>query len=188
MSLLRDLYKQHVVTEKKNDLSRLSPDVINDIQKNIRDGAENLEQKWANALELVHKAYDVAGVQRPTPDMEEAWKQYEENIQYAVEQLKKARGMDGDWRMSSAMFHEALNEAQQKQQLYRVTIKDGKGKDTYRTHAPSIDHVIEAIKDKDTKLHDVHVQRPDDDIAIVRFSKFNVKSNTVVRIEHQRTM
>lgn len=106
MKFLQDLYNKKQINEKPDDLSELPEDVMKAIQKNIREGADDKEQKWANALELVHKAYDVAGVDRPTPGMERAWEQYEENIQYAVEQLSKARGARGDWRMSSSSLGE----------------------------------------------------------------------------------
>ena len=89
--------------EATNKLSDYQMDVI---QKNIRTGAKPDKdtgqfQNWANALHLVHKAYEVAQIQRPTPDMKELWKQYEENIKYAVEELAKTRGIDGEWRMSA---------------------------------------------------------------------------------------
>lgn len=95
---------------EKNDLSELPESDIKKIKTNIRKGAQDLEQLWANALELVHQAYEVAQIQRPDLTMEKAWKQYEEMIKYAVEELTKARGIDGDWRMSSASLHEAAKD------------------------------------------------------------------------------
>ena len=119
MKFLKDL---NITTlTEANDMSSIPLDKFKDIQKNIRDGANDLEQKWANALELLHRAYRVANVQRPTPEMTDAWKQYEENLQYAVQQLSKARGMDADWRMSAAMFY----EAEQKLMNFSVSIKGG---------------------------------------------------------------
>lgn len=104
MNLLKDFTR---TIKEANDMSGIPLDKFKDIQKNIRDGANDIEQKWANALELLHRAYKVANVERPSPEMTEAWKQYEENLQYAVQMLSKARGMDADWRMSAAMFHES---------------------------------------------------------------------------------
>jgi len=126
MKLLHDMMN---LSENKEDLSRLPQDVMTSIKANIRKGAENLQQKWANALELVHKAYEVDGVQRPTPGMASAWKQYEENLQYAVQQLAKSRGMDADWRMSSSIFHEALDV----KPLHRVCISDKGIQESYTT-------------------------------------------------------
>jgi hypothetical protein len=83
------------------DMSELDPMTINEIEKKIREGAKDPEQKWANALELVHKAYAVLNIQRPTPEMGAGWKQYEALIEFAVKELSKTRGLDADWRMSA---------------------------------------------------------------------------------------
>lgn len=117
--------KKSLSEEKHDDLSELPPGVINDLKSNISKGAKDIKQKWANALELVHKAYEVGyeeeeqtvdekgkqkkiksrkPVERPTPSMEAGWKQYEELLQHAVGELAKHRGLSGkyaDWRMSS---------------------------------------------------------------------------------------
>lgn len=110
------------------DLTQLPPDVMNSIQGHIRKGAQDMSKTWANALKLVHYAYDLGTgtgklnkdgveeeghrqpIQRPTPQMKGAWKQYEENIQYAVQQLAKSRSMNADWRMSASTFHESVSE------------------------------------------------------------------------------
>ena len=99
------LLQQVLLSEK--DQTQLPEMTMKTIQSNIRKGAQDVSQVWANALELVHKAYSVSQVQRPKPGMTGGWKQYEENITYAVDQLAKARGLDSDWRMSSAALHEA---------------------------------------------------------------------------------
>jgi len=80
------------------DLTELPEDVLNDIKKNIRKGAKDLKQHWVSALEILHKAYEVSGVQRPTPLMKGAWKQYEDLIAFSVQELVKTRGLEGDWR------------------------------------------------------------------------------------------
>ena len=108
MKLLRALLNEETGTEEPTN--RLTQDQMDTIQKNIREGTKadketGQYQKWANALHLVHKAYEVANIQRPTPDMKELWKQYEENIEYAVKELSKAHGIDGAWRMTAADLH-----------------------------------------------------------------------------------
>lgn len=113
MKMIRSLLREAQVddlTSRSEQPNALTHDAMDHIQKLIRDGTKidketGTYQPWANALHLVHKAYSVAGVQRPTPDMEELWKQYEENIQYAVKQLSKTRGLHGDWRMSASEYH-----------------------------------------------------------------------------------
>ena len=95
---------------EKTDLSELPEGELNKIKSNITKGAKDTEQRWANALELVHTAYETAQVQRPDVTMESAWKQYEEMIHHAVKELAKARGMEDDWRMTSASLHETKEE------------------------------------------------------------------------------
>lgn len=151
-----------------DDLSRLPKDVMSAIRSNIRKGAENLEQQWANALELVHKAYEVEGVERPTPDMETAWEQYQENLRYAVKELADNRGMDGDWRMSSSMFHEN----------HSFIVQEPTG-EIHVVEAISINDVINKIKNQ--SQYDVLVERVDSDTAQIRFSRWNIKKpGTVV--------
>lgn len=100
-----------------DDLTLLPDSVLGEIKSNIRTGAKDLEQKWKNALELVHKAYQVANVRRPTPDQKGAWKQYEEMISFGVRQLTATRGIDGDWRMSKVLVREAYQDVDKSQQM-----------------------------------------------------------------------
>lgn len=169
MSLLKDL----VGVKEGSDLSRLPPDVMTAIKSNIRKGAADFEQKWANALELVHKAYEVEGVQRPSPDMDAAWKQYEENLQYAVQQLSAARGMDDDWRMSSSIFH----EARQPRQLIRVHM-DG---ETFVTEGSDIGSVVDQLVET---FHGLDVTKTNHGTHYeLSFSKWGVKHRTKVIVE-----
>ena len=176
MSLLSDL----VLLGEGSDLTELPADVFAEVQKNIRAGANDSEQDWANALHLVHKAYEVSGVHRPDPSMKAAWKQYEENIQYAVTQLGKARGMDADWRMSANMFHEAMGRTP----TYRVSSNGAKGSESWNTTAKSIDEIIDNIKQRDNELHDIEVNKAEDGrSATLLFSKWGIKKNYRLKIE-----
>lgn len=112
MQLLKTLLnEEHIGDEDGDPTNKLNDHQVDVIKKNIRTGCKPDKetgqfQPWANALHLVHKAYEVAGIQRPTPDMKELWKQYEEIIKFAVEELSKTRGIDGDWRMSAHDLHD----------------------------------------------------------------------------------
>lgn len=75
-----------------------------EIRKLIKKGAMDPEHQWTNALDLVHRAYEVAEVERPTPSMRDAWDQYEENLLYSVQMLQKStdKGMrDDSWKTHS---------------------------------------------------------------------------------------
>lgn len=175
-----DLLKNLIITSinEEEDPEMLPPDVMSELQKNIRDGAKDIQQKWANALELVHKAYEVAGVDRPTPDMRKGWKQYEENLTYAVQQLAKFRGMDGDWRMSSAIFTEALEA---KKKVYRVSYFGEDAGEGKTVEANSIDDVIERLAHHDS--YDVKVHKASDNEARLSFSRWGIKKNGHVEIK-----
>lgn len=98
MKFLKELNRQTLI--EKTDLTELPEVTIKELQKMVRIGAEQSGQ-WVNALELCNKAYNVLNIQIPTPDMENAWKQYETMIAYSVEQLGKHHGKKGTWRMTS---------------------------------------------------------------------------------------
>lgn len=182
MRLLQNLLVQQI--QEGKDLSALPEDIMKELQKNIRDGAKDTNQLWANALELVHQAYLVAGVDRPTPDMREAWKQYEANIQYSVQQLSKTRGLNGDWRMSSRIFHEGLTEAMTKKYKFKVTENGDKFGDSHIVDAQNIDEVIKTIRQKnDDDAYDIHVKKNNDNKAEITFSKWGIKRNYTLRIE-----
>ena len=175
MSFLQDLY----FIPEGEEFDALPEDVMAEIQKNIRNGAKDTEQLWSNALELVHKAYEVSGTQRPTPDMKGAWKQYEQNLQYAVEQLSKYRGIKGDWRMSSHVFHEAL----QKMMRFQVELKSPNFSTSYETRARSLSEVISHIKRENTGGYEVEVTTNPEGGAHLRFYRYGVRIKYRVDIE-----
>lgn len=111
--------------------------VVGELKSNIRKGAKDIEQNWKNALELVHKAYEVSSVRRPTPDTPQPWKQYEQLIQFAVRQLANTRGMSGEWRMSQAVTESALTEA-------RIFVSVP-GSVDMEVEAKNIDEVVDSI-------------------------------------------
>jgi hypothetical protein len=124
----------------KDMIDAVPEDLMKEIKKNIRDGASNPKLKWGNALELVHKAYKVANVQRPFPNMKNAWKQYEENLQYAVSELANNRGMDADWRMSSSVFKESLDSKR-----FRVSIINEGEKKSFTVMGESVHSIEESF-------------------------------------------
>jgi hypothetical protein len=161
-----------------DDLDALPPDIMTELQKNIRDGSKDQTQKWANALELVHKAYEVAGVERPTPDLKNAWKQYEENLSYAVQQLAKYRGMDGDWRMSSAIFTEAA--LMPKAKKFRVTYSGPTTSEGTTVEADSLDEIINELTEH-THGYDAKVHKMEHE-AHISYSKWGIKKGGTVTI------
>jgi len=176
MKIIHDLIQ---LSERSEDQTGLSEDIISELKKNIVKGAKDNEQSWANALELVHRAYKVSGVQRPSPDMVSAWKQYEILIQYAVEQLAKYRGLDGDWRMSSHIFHEAM----EKQFNFKVHAIGGNFGEGYVVKVKHINNIVDKIKAKNTDLYDIDVKHISPQKINLLFSKWGIKKNYKLKIE-----
>ena len=87
---------------REGDISDSIPYGKNEqIRKLIKKGAMDPTHNWVNALDLIHRAYEMADVERPNPAMDEAWSQYEDNIEFAVQMLQKAtdKGIrDDSWK------------------------------------------------------------------------------------------
>lgn len=183
------LFKNIRSLAEGNDLTVLPEDTMKDIQSNIRKGAQDTEQKWANALELTHKAYQVSGVERPTPNLAGAWKQYEENITYSVEQLSKSRGIDADWRMSSASLHEAMK---MKEFTVALDLPGEKNDLTAIVNAISIDDVVEHVKStltstEKTKDHEVRVEDIDKNGVKLTAWFHGIRDNGTITIHPKRS-
>ncbi len=177
-TLLQNLY---VISEGKDDLSVVPEDALKDIKKNIRDGATDLEQDWANAMELVHKAYSVAGVERPTPNERGGWTQYEEMLTLAVNELADARKLTkSDWRMSSKVFKEAM-EPRIRVRVYELGEKKGKG---HTVEAKNMDEIIEMVKKQaGAKGFDMDVSADDNGSQVCTFSQYGIKRNYRVTLQ-----
>ena len=86
--------------EEEKPTSEIPFETAKEMEDMIKRGANTDEREWSNALELVHFVYNAHGVERPNPDMKEGWEQYQKFIELAVEELSKAKGLDGEWRMT----------------------------------------------------------------------------------------
>lgn len=169
-SLLQNMF---ILSERKEDLSVVPEEAMKDIKKNIKDGAQDLEQDWANALELVQKSYSVAGVERPSPSERGGWTQYEEMITYGVEQLHKARKLtSSNWRMSSKIFKEAM-ERKIKVRVYEVGDKFGKG---HTVEAKNMEEIIDMVrKQAGAKGFEMDVKDSGDGCQTCSFSQHGIQ-------------
>lgn len=89
-----------------DELTTIPERLIGEIKSNIKKGANDMTQKWKDAIELCHTAFKVTNVRRPQPTHKTAWKQYESLLRDAVHALRRARGAIGDWRKSKPMVVE----------------------------------------------------------------------------------
>mgnify|MGYP000879961469 CR=1 FL=1 len=177
MKFLQEINK--LLSEKTNskDMSMLPTDIIAELQYKIRKGSQDLRQRWANALELVHQAYHVVGVQRPTPEMTEAWKQYETLIQYAVQRLAKDRGMNDDWRMSASVFQESAQINK-----YRVTI-DLMDPQMVIVETSSVQSIIDQVQNTLSPDLEMKVVTLSENQTQLKFSAFGICKKQTVLIE-----
>lgn len=178
MQLLQHLYEKNNIQYSKDMTDAIPEEYMKEIKKNVRDGAANPKLQWSNALELVHKAYKVANVQRPLPNMKNAWNQYEEMIQFAVGELARTRGMDGDWRMSSSVFMESKNL-----QKIRVNVFRGSDKKSFVVETAHPDKLTSKICTEVLNDYDIE-QKEGDGQVILEPRKFGIKQPFGVVIEY----
>jgi len=171
-----------IVTEG-DDITLLPDSVLGEIKSNIRAGARDLEQKWKNALELVHKAYQVANIRRPTPDQKGAWKQYEDMIKFGVAQLRATRGIDGDWRMTQISIREAYEQEPDKTQKLgkRRFFVEVPGEAAVEADGKDVGEIIEQLTNK-FRRHGttVRVDRRDDLGAVLSIWKHGIQIDKMV--------
>lgn len=182
MQFLKNLYTlSEAKSSKSKDLSILPEDVIKEIKKNIRDGATDLEYKWANALELIKQAYKIAGVEKPTPAEKEAWKQYEEMLQYGVTELADARSdFDSSWRMSSTVFREAM-EKTIKVRVFEIGDNFAKG---HTVQARNMEEVIEMVRKQAAGAgYDMEVEKNDQSSCTCKFKYQGIKKPYEVKLQ-----
>lgn len=147
-----------LVTEAED--TRLPNGVVGEIRSLINKGAKDLAQAWKNVFELVHTAYHVANVKRPTPDKKGAWKQYEDLLKVGVKALADTRGLSGKWRSSATAFAEGLRDTPELDALlteasgsgrkHRIFVKvrnigHDDGEQEHEVDAMSVDEVIHSF-------------------------------------------
>jgi len=169
---------------EKTDRSELPEGDLNKVKKNIRKGAQDTDQRWANALELVHTAYEVAEIQRPDITMEGAWKQYEEMIKVAVEELAKARGIDDDWRQTSLSEAKKIPDPEEIEYSIETTVDDlpvniiRKGK--------NIEEIIKPFYSHNVTGHDIELRHRGANNVCLYFCKDGKRTGDKVTIRKRK--
>lgn len=93
--------KMRELFEAEGDESELPQAQIDALLHELQELAKSDEQEFPSALALVHDAYKICNVERPSPSMRAAWAQYEKCITLAVQYLSKFKP-DGKWRATTA--------------------------------------------------------------------------------------
>jgi hypothetical protein len=148
---------------EKTDLSELPEGDLKKVKTNIRN----------------HTAYEVAKIQRPDITMESAWKQYEEMIKYAVQELAKARGMDDDWRMTT--LSEAKKEEEEIFDFSLETNVDGLPVNVIK-QAKSIDELIKPFYSHNVTGHDIELRHRGSNNVCLYFCKDGKRTGDKVTI------
>lgn len=173
----------------EGDYSALPNTVIAELQKLIRKGAADLEQQWANALELVHKAYQVANVRRPIPEEKAAWQQYEDLIAYAVKQLYNTRGIDGKWRLTSPAVSDIL--VAENLNFDELNVNNSKSKKRFFVEIPdegnaeieanNLDEIVDFIMNKLKNSGVVaRIKEKDENVVVLTVWTDNVKRDEII--------
>lgn len=98
---VNELFKPLPLVESGQDKSELDQTTYDSIKSELETLAKDTQREYPTALAVVHDAYEIANVERPTPAMRDAWYQYEALISLAVQYLGKYRP-EGNWRLTSA--------------------------------------------------------------------------------------
>jgi hypothetical protein len=98
---VNELLTAKSLLENKVDHSELDATTYDSIKSEVESLAKDENSEFPTALALVHDAYEIANVERPTPAMRDGWAQYEALIALAVQYLAKYRP-DGNWRLTTA--------------------------------------------------------------------------------------
>lgn len=93
--------KIHDLFEMDGDQSELPTEKFDAIMHELQELSKDHTRSFASALAMVHEAYRICDIERPSPSMKGAWTQYEKAIQAAVQYLGK-NNPDGNWRLTSA--------------------------------------------------------------------------------------
>jgi len=130
------------------DLTELPHDVYSELENHIHKGAKDMDKEIVNALELVKEAYKVENVDLPNPAMKKGWEQFTKLLEYATAKLLKFRGIEGDWRMSSHVFHESINNTT----VFKITLENGDKQKTVKVKDSCIEDVANDMQSALTKL------------------------------------
>lgn len=170
--------------KEAEDLTLLPDSVIGELKKNIKLGAKDLTQRWKDALELVRKAYQVSNVRIPLPVRKGAWAQFEMLIKFAVSELAKTRGLNGDWRTTNLLVKEAaeMDEQPVTKRRYFITVP---GETSVEINHPdqTMDEVLMDLvrKLRNKGMEAVITRRGDDGIVLLDVYKRDSEGNRVKR-------
>jgi len=182
---------QSILAEKKDDwkhrdASSVPEETYKEVSKNVKKGAEDQEMEWANAMELVNRAYEVSGVERPSPAEKGGWEQYEKLLQVAVSALMDTRGTDDNSRFTSKVFREHfhMDEAMERMCKFRVYESGDKSGRGHTVEAKNMEAVIEMVRKQAGEAeYDMDLQQHDEGSCTCKFSYQGIQRSYQITIQ-----
>jgi hypothetical protein len=89
--------EEKIVFRETNPQEPFPKDTITAIKKRINVFAKDLTTEWDSAIEMLDAVLTELKVPKPPAYLKERWKQYQELIEFTVENLHDARGFGGNW-------------------------------------------------------------------------------------------
>lgn len=90
--------KEEKIVFKESDPQLEFPaDTMTAIRKRVNVFAKDLTMDWDNSIEMLDAVMAELKVPKPDAYLKNRWKQYEELIEFSVENMNDARGYAGNW-------------------------------------------------------------------------------------------
>ena len=89
--------EKKIVFKETNPQSAFPKDTITAIKKQINVFNKDLNMNWDNAMEMLDDVMLQLNVPKPTANLSKRWEQYAELIEFSVQSMADARGIDGPW-------------------------------------------------------------------------------------------
>ena len=89
--------EKKIVFKETNPQNEFPKDTITAIKKRINVYTKDLTMNWDNAAEMLDAVMLELKVPKPTANLFKRWKQWDELLEFSVQNLADARGIDGPW-------------------------------------------------------------------------------------------
>jgi hypothetical protein len=90
--------KEERIVFKETDSQLPFPkDTITAIKKRINVFSKDLKMEWDSPIELLDAVLLELKIPKPLAFLKDRWKQYEELIEFTIENLYDSRGASGNW-------------------------------------------------------------------------------------------
>ena len=89
--------EKKIVFKETNPQNEFPKDTITAIKKRINVFTKDLSMNWDNAMEMLDAVMLELDVPKPTANLSKRWEQYSELIEFSVQSMADARGIDGSW-------------------------------------------------------------------------------------------